>query len=226
MIYAVAIDDEPKALKVIELHVSKLRNIELVTQFTDPVMALSFLRENPVDLIFLDINMTRMTGMDLLQELKFQPLLVFTTAYPEYALESYSFNAIDYLLKPFEFDRFKIAVEKVEERLRSREDKQVHFFIRDGYKNIKIFFEDILLIKGSGNYLDIITKEKKYSPRMTFSDISGNLPSSQFSRIHQSFIVNINAIDKVENNHVFLEGHKIPISNSYREIFFKRLNLN
>jgi two-component system LytT family response regulator len=128
-------------------------------------------------------------------------------------------------LKPFEFDRFRIAVEKAEERIKSKENQLPYFFIKDGFKNIRILFDDILLIKGSGNYLDIITKEKKYSPRMTFSDISGSLPSSQFSRVHQSYIINIGAIEKVENNHVFLKGHKVPVSNSYRDIFFKQLNL-
>jgi DNA-binding LytR/AlgR family response regulator len=225
MIIAIAIDDEPKALQVISSHVSKLKNIELAAQFTDPVKAVSFLRENPVDLMFLDINMPRMTGMELLAALKAEPHLIFTTAYSQYALDSYSYNAVDYLLKPFEFDRFKIAVEKAEERIRSKEDKQPCFFIKDGFKSIRILFDDILLIRGSGNYLDIVTKEKVYSPRMTFSDILAIVPSSGFARVHQSFIVNINAIDKLENNHVFIEGHKVPVSNSFREIFFKRLKL-
>jgi two-component SAPR family response regulator len=120
MIIAIAIDDEPKALQVISSHVSKLKNIELAAQFTDPVKAVSFLRENPVDLMFLDINMPRMTGMELLAALKAEPHLIFTTAYSQYALDSYSYNAVDYLLKPFDFDRFKIAVEKAEERLQAR----------------------------------------------------------------------------------------------------------
>ncbi len=226
MIFAIAIDDEPKALKVISSHVSKLKNIELVTDFTDPLKAVSFLRENPVDLVFLDINMPRMSGMELLAELKVQPQLIFTTAYSEYALDSYSYNAVDYLLKPFEFDRFKIAVEKAQERINNKEDRLPSFFIKDGFKSIRILFDDILLIKGSRNYLDIVTKNKIYSPRMTFSDISGIVPASRFIRVHQSYMVNIHAINKVENNHVFIEDHQIPVSNSYREVFFKRLNLS
>jgi DNA-binding LytR/AlgR family response regulator len=164
MIFAIAVDDEPDALKVIGLHVSKLKNIRLVAAFTDPLQAVSFLRENPADLLFLDINMPRMTGLELLAKLKVQPQLVFTTAYPEFALDSYSYNAVDYLLKPFEFDRFKIAVEKAEERIRNKEAQQPCFFIKDGFKSIRILFDDILLIRGSGNYLDIVTKEKIYSP--------------------------------------------------------------
>lgn len=226
MIFAIAIDDEPKALKVIDSHVSKLKNLELVAEFTEPLKAISFLKDNPVDLVFLDINMPRMSGMELLAELKVQPQLIFTTAYSEYALDSYSYNAVDYLLKPFEFDRFKIAVEKAQERINSREDKQPYFFIKDGFKSIRILFDDILLIRGSRNYLDIVTKNKIYSPRMTFTDISGIVPASRFIRVHQSYMVNIHAINKVENNHVFIEDHQIPVSNSYREVFFKRLNLS
>lgn len=225
MIFAIAIDDEPKALKVIESHASKLKNLELVAGFTEPLKAISFLRDNPVDLVFLDINMPRMTGLELLGELKVQPQLIFTTAYSEYALDSYSYNAVDYLLKPFEYDRFAMAVEKAQERLSSRDYNQSCFFIKDGFKSIRISFDDILLIRGSGNYLDIVTTDKVYSPRMTFSEISGIVPSARFVRVHQSFMVNINAIDKVENNHVFIEGHQVPVSNSYREIFYRRLSL-
>lgn len=225
MIFAIAIDDEPKALKVIESHVSKLKNLELMAEFTDPLKAISFLRDNPVDLVFLDINMPRMSGMELLAELKVRPQLIFTTAYSEYALDSYSYNAVDYLLKPFEFDRFKIAVDKAQERINSWEDPHTSFFIKDGFKSVRILLDDILLIRGSGNYLDIVTKVKTYSPRMTFSDISGIVPASRFIRVHQSYMVNINTIDKVENNHVFIEGHQVPISNTYKESFFNRLNV-
>ena len=225
MITAIAIDDEPKALEVIEIHCSKIKQLDLIAQFSNPHEAISFLRQNPVDLIFLDINMPNMSGLEMLEELKLKPNVIFTTAYANFALESYTYNAIDYLLKPFEFDRFQMAVHKLDERISFQKNKNLFFFIKDGSKNIKIQFNEIFFIKGSGNYLDIMLKDKVHSPRMTFMELFEKLPSSEFMRVHQSYIVNINAIDKIENNHVYMERHEIPISDRYRDLFFKRLNL-
>lgn len=225
MIIAIAIDDEPKALEVIKFHCAKIERLDLIAQFSDPTEAIGFLRQNPVDLIFLDINMPNMSGLEMLEELKLKPNIIFTTAYANFALESYAYNAIDYLLKPFEFDRFQMAIDKLEERISFQKNKNTFFFIKDGSKNIKIQFEEIFFIKGSGNYLDIVLKEKVHSPRMTFMELVEKLPSSEFMRVHQSYIVNINTIDKIENNHVYIEGHEIPISSRYRDLFFKRLNL-
>jgi two-component system LytT family response regulator len=225
MITAIAIDDEPKAIEVIKFHTSKMENLDLIAHFYQPKEAIAFLKQNPVDLIFLDINMPNMSGLEMLGALRLKPNVIFTTAYADFALESYSYDAIDYLLKPFEFDRFQIAVQKAEERISFQKNQNPFFFIKDGFKNIKIQFDEILYIKGSGNYLDIVLKEKMYSPRMTFIELIEKLPSSEFVRIHQSYIVNVNTIDKIENNHVYLEKHEIPISGSYRELFFKRLNL-
>lgn len=225
MITAIAIDDEPKAIEVIQFHTSKMENLDLIAHFYQPKEAIAFLKQNPVDLIFLDINMPNMSGLEMLGALRLKPNVIFTTAYADFALESYSYDAIDYLLKPFEFDRFQIAVQKAEERISSQKNKNSFFFIKDGFKNIKIQFDEILYIKGSGNYLDIVLKEKTYCPRMTFIELIEKLPTSEFVRIHQSYIVNVNTIDKIENNHVYVEKHEIPISGRYRELFFKRLNL-
>jgi two-component system, LytTR family, response regulator len=226
MITAIAIDDEPKAIKVIEHHISKMTGVTLLSYFHNAKDALAFLKQNPVDLIFLDINMPNMSGMKMLNELQVKPQIIFTTAYTEFAIESYNYDAADYLLKPFDFERFQIALDKVEKRIYASRQQNSYFFIKDGIKNIKVEFEDILIIKGCGNYLDIITKQKNYSPRMTFSDIVEKIPSSQFIRIHQSYIVNILNIEKIENNHVYITSHKIPISSRYREIFLKRLGLS
>ncbi|TDO22735.1 LytR/AlgR family response regulator transcription factor [Pedobacter duraquae] len=225
MIIAIAIDDEPKALEVIKFHCAKIERLDLIAQFSDPAEAIVFLRQNPVDLIFLDINMPNISGLEMLEELKLKPNIIFTTAYTNFAFESYAHNAIDYLLKPFEFDRFQMAVDKLEERMSFVRNKNTFFFIKDGFQNIKIQFKEILFIKGSGNYLDIILKEKVHSPRMTFMELVEKLPSSEFIRVHQSYIVNINTIEKIETNHVYIDKYEIPISGRYRDLFFKRLNL-
>ncbi|SDL67850.1 LytR/AlgR family response regulator transcription factor [Kriegella aquimaris] len=226
MIHAIAIDDEPKAISIIENYISKLANVMLLNHFYDPKKALAFLKQHPVDLIFLDINMPHMSGLEMLQNLQLKPLVIFTTAYSEFALESYNMNAVDYLLKPFEFARFQITIKKVEDRLSVLKSQNTFFFVKDGFKNIRLLFDEILFIKGAGNYLDITTKEKKYSPRMTFIDVVAKLPSQHFIRIHQSYIVNISAIDKIENNHIHIGTHKAPISTKYREVLFKRLNIS
>jgi two-component system, LytTR family, response regulator len=225
MINAIAIGDEPKAIEVIQHHISKISGIMLLEHFYNAKDALTFLKQNPVDLIFLDINMPHLSGVEMLEELQRKPLIIFTTAYADYAVDSYNYDAVDYLLKPFEFDRFQIAIDKVEKRLEEFKRQEHFFFIKDGLKNIKIEFEDILFIKGSGNYLDIFTDKKSYSPRMTFSELVEKLPSAQFIRIHQSYIVNITHIQKIENNHVYISIHKIPISNRYKDILFDRLDL-
>ncbi len=225
MITAIAIDDEPKAIEVIQHHISKIGGIMLLEHFYNAKDALTFLKQNPVDLIFLDINMPHLSGVEMLEELQRKPLIIFTTAYADYAVDSYNYDAVDYLLKPFEFDRFQIAIDKVEKRLEEFKRQEHFFFIKDGLKNIKIEFEDILFIKGSGNYLDIVTDKKNYSPRMTFSELIEKLPSAHFIRIHQSNIVNIAHIQKIENNHVYISTYKVPISNRYKDILFDRLDL-
>jgi len=226
MIRAIAIDDEPKAIQIIQHHASKLDNLELISCFYNSKEALVFLKQNQVDLIFLDVNMPHLSGLELLEALQIKPCVVFTTAYAEFALESYNYNAVDYLLKPFEFDRFQIAINKVEQRLASQKQSNTFFFIKDGFKNIKIEYDVILFIKGSGNYLDITTHDKVFSPRMTFTEIIEKLPPSQFVRVHQSYMVNITNINKIENNQVYIESYKIPISTNYKEFFFKRLKLS
>ncbi len=225
MITAIAIDDEPKAIEVIRHHISKISGIALIEHFYHAKEALTFLKQNPVDLIFLDINMPHLSGIEMLDELQRKPYIIFTTAYTDYAVDSYNYNAVDYLLKPFEFERFQIAIDKVKKLLEQPQQSKSFFFIKDGFKNIKIEFKDILYIKGSGNYLDICTIEKCYSPRMTFSELAEKLPSAQFIRVHQSYIVSIGHIQKIADNHVHISTYKIPISNRYKELLFERLDL-
>jgi DNA-binding LytR/AlgR family response regulator len=163
--------------------------------------------------------------MDLLDNIQSNPFVIFTTAYSKFAVDSYNYNAIDYLLKPFEFDRFQLAVDKVYEQLNATIKNKTFFFIKDGFKTVKIMFDQILFIKGSGNYLDIITEEGRHSPRMTFESIIAKVPPVNFIRIHQSYLVNLSKIEKIEHNHVFMGKHQIPISHRYKMALFKRLEL-
>ncbi|NVK85696.1 MAG: response regulator transcription factor [Cytophagia bacterium] len=209
MIRAIAIDDEPIALKVIEEHASKIPFLQVEEYFTDAFAALDFLQQNKVDLIFLDINMPDISGLDLLKASAGDFQTVFTTAYSEYAVESYEHNASDYLLKPFEFGRFLKAVMKVKEKL--KQAKEDYFFVKSGYEYIRINFDDLLFIKGEGNYLKLVEKERSTLTRMTFEEISGQLPEN-FMQVHRSYIMNSILVEKLEKHQATIDGHQIPIN--------------
>ncbi len=223
MISIIAIDDEPKAIDVIKHHIAKMENLRLIASFYNPDEAIRFLKENPIDLVLLDINMPNKSGLELLDELHTKPLVIFTTAYAEFALESYNYEAVDYLLKPFNFNRFQLAIQKVEKKISSLKKQKSYFFIKDGFKSIRIEFDDILYIQGAKNYLDIVTTSKTHSPRMTFTEIIQNLPASEFVRVHQSYIVHLNHIEKIENNHIFIKDLKIPISEKYKSVLYNSI---
>ncbi len=228
MIKSILVDDEPKAIEVINIHASKIPGLELSGAFTDPVKALAFLKSNYVDLIFLDINMPGINGMDFIRKLEYTPFIVFTTAYSDYAIESYNYESVDYLLKPIEFDRFYKAVQKVEKRMLQNTKglsgfNKGSFFVKDGYKTMRVDSDTILYIKGEGNYLQIVCAENKIMVRMTYRDIMEKLPANQFIRIHLSYIINLNKISKIEDNHIFIDGTSIPIGITYKDEFIKRI---
>ena len=222
MIRCIAVDDEPKALDVISIHASKAPEIELVKTFTNPENALSFLKDNYVDLIFLDINMPGVSGLQFIDRLQTKPYIVFTTAYSEYAIDSYDFEAVDYLLKPIEFDRFYKSITKVKKlvQLNSLQQDSLlskYIFVKDGYKQIKICIEDILYVQSEGNYLNVVTSKEKVLARMTFQSLMEKLPHNLFFRVHNSFVINFSHIQKIEDNHLFIQGVKIPIGIKYKE---------
>lgn len=223
MIRSIVVDDEPSALEVIAIHASKMPELEILGLYSDPYKARDFLKKNPVDLIFLDINMPGLSGLQLLDELSVRPLVVFATAYSEYALDSYDYEATDYLLKPIEFDRFAKAIQKVKKVMNNGEEKSgvldKYLFLKDGYKQVKVIIDDILYIQSDGNYLNVFTKAGKVNTRMTLSQMMDMLPSSSFIRVHNSYVVNIEQIDRVENNHVYLSGAVVSIGPLYRKGF-------
>lgn len=229
MIRAIALDDEPLALKVIESFCSRIGYIQLEKTFTKTSEAHKYLRKQPVDLIFLDIQMPMQNGMEFYSEIEQNVLVIFTTAYSEYAVDGFNVNATDYLLKPFSFDRFSQAAEKVkaiyETKNQVSNTEQLYLFIRADYSLNKILISNILFIEGLDDYLKIhIDNQKTIVARMTMKAILDKLPATEFVRVHRSFIIPISKIDKVRNKMIFIGQEEIPLSASYELAFLSIIN--
>ncbi|HTH81696.1 MAG TPA: LytTR family DNA-binding domain-containing protein [Mucilaginibacter sp.] len=223
MITAIAIDDEPLALEVVRSHAAKVPFLELKGEFTDAFKAMEFLQREPVDLLFLDIKMPDITGIDLLNCLNKKPLVVFTTAYSEYAVESFELDAIDYLLKPFSLARFIKACNKAAElhNLRNASDKKDYLFLKTGYEQIKVNYADIYYLEATGNYVNFVLRDTTVLSRMTITEVEAMLPDKDFIRVHRSFIAAVNKIDKIERHQLLINGAILPVGSSY----FQNINL-
>lgn len=226
MIKAIAIDDELPALRVIEHFCSKVDFIELEKTFNKPAEALKHIRKYPVDLLFLDINMPSLTGIELYRSVTQNTMAIFTTAYSEYAVEGFNLNAIDYLLKPFTWERFEQAVNKARTFYNMhhlQENAQEEFlFIRADYSLVKIPVADILYIEGLDDYLKIhIAGQKPLVARMTMKTMQEKLNPKDFIRVHRSFIVAFRKIEMVRNKLITITGAEIPIGSSYEAAFFE-----
>lgn len=224
MIRAIALDDEPLALQVIENFCQRVGYIQLEKTFTKTAEAHKYLRKQPVDLIFLDIQMPTQNGMEFYAAIEQNVLVIFTTAFSEYAVEGFNVNATDYLLKPFSFDRFLQATEKVktiyDARNQSSGNEPQYLFIRADYSLNKILVSDIAFIEGLDDYLKIhIAGQKTIVARMTMKAILEKLPASEFVRVHRSFIVPVTKIDKVRNKIIYIGEEEIPVSASYEAAF-------
>ena len=217
---AIAIDDEPIALDIIRSHASKVPFLELKATFTDAFKALEYLQKENIDLIFLDIKMPDISGIDFFNSLRIKPLLIFTTAYSEHAVTSFEMDAVDYLLKPFSLARFIKGCNKAFElyNFRNATETPDHIFVKTGYEQLKISYEDILYLEAAGNYVTFVLEgDKKILTRSTFMEAMSLLPTDKFLRIHRSFIVAVNKIDKVERHQVTINGVKIPVSEAYMQ---------
>ena len=228
MIKAIALDDEPLALQVIESFCSRIGYIQLEKTFTKTAEAHKYLRKQPVDLIFLDIQMPMQNGMEFYAQIEQNVMVIFTTAYSEYAVEGFNVNAADYLLKPFSFERFSQAAEKVktvyDTKNQSVNNESQYLFIRADYSLYKILIADILFIEGLDDYLKIhIQNQKTIVARMTMKTILEKLPVADFVRVHRSFIVPLAKIDKVRTKIIYIGNEEIPLSASYETAFLSMI---
>ena len=227
MISCVAIDDEPLALVVLQEYISKTPELELKKCFTDAFAAMDYLKKQPVTLMFLDIQMPQVNGIQLMKSLPKPPLAIFTTAYSNYAIDGFNLDAMDFLLKPFAYDRFLKAVNKTTEYVNYRDKPIVEssdfIFVRADYQIIKINLADIRFIEGMDDYVKIFTNDKMIVTNMPMKDIYRRLPSSRFIRVHRSFIVPFNHIESVRNKRIKIDDKIIPVGDSYADSFFKIL---
>lgn len=225
MITAIAIDDEPPALKVIENFCELVDFIDLQKTFTKPTEALKYLEKYPVDLLFLDINMPSLSGIEFYKQLKQQTMVIFTTAHIEYAVEGFNLSAIDYLLKPYTPERFLQAANKAKDFFgyqHQAENTQPFFFVRADYSLIKINYQDIVYIEGLDDYLKIhLQNQKAVVARMTMKAMLEKLPQKDFIRIHRSYIIPFSKIESVRNKVIYIGDKEFSIGSSYEENFFK-----
>lgn len=227
MIKAIAIDDEPLALEVIRSHAGKVPFLELAACFTDAFKAIEYLAKEPVDLLFLDIKMPDISGLELMESLQQKPMVIFTTAYAEHAVQSYELNATDYLLKPFAFTRFLKACHKANELLQAKQSyKPVvadSIFIKSGYEQVKINYSDILYLESGGNYMSFILADgRTILSRLTMTDTLALLPSAQFIRVHRSYIVNKLKVDRAERHQLHIGPQTIPVGGSFNVALLAR----
>lgn len=220
MIHAIAIDDEPLALQVINHFCEKIDFIKLEKTFTKQNEAQKYINNYPVDLIFLDIQMPNKNGIDFYKILEKDIMVIFTTAFSEYAVEGFNLNATDYLLKPFSFERFETAVQKArnEYQFRHMTNAQTHLMIRADYKLYRIEFEDIKYIEGLDDYIQIHLENKsKIVARFSMKNIISKLPENLFIRVHRSFIVPIKKVRTIQNKSLFIDDASIPIGDTFKE---------
>lgn len=230
MIRCLIVDDEPYARKLLEEFIQKTEGLTLVASVKNALEARTMLAKQKIDLIFLDIQMPELTGIDFLKSSSHTPLVVFTTAYAEYALQGFEFDAVDYLLKPFDFNRFLKAVNKITERFQLKtshalpvqgNDKD-YIFVKDGTRLVKIDLSSILYIKGSREYVTFVTKASKIMTLISMKQLEQEL-QDDFVRIHNSFIIRLGAVDEITKDEVIINGETLPIGATYKKLLLQKL---
>jgi DNA-binding LytR/AlgR family response regulator len=233
----VIIDDEPLAVELIKEFVSKVDTLELIHTFNNAIDAIAVINQTHVDLIFLDIEMPHFSGIDFLNAIDKKPLIIFTTAYVNYAVEGFNLGAVDYLVKPIPFNRFLKAVTRAQQLFNpiittttntivAPEIEQDFMFVKADYENIKLNYTDILYIEGLKDYVKIYTTDHKYILTLiSLIKLEQNLANKGFARIHRSYIINIKHVKSIQKNKVIIDDKRIPISESYKTAFFEKINI-
>lgn len=227
----IIVDDEPLAREAVELLIKEDNRLKLIGNFNSAKSASEFMENNTVDLIFLDVQMPHINGIEFARTISKNTLVIFTTAYSDYALDSYDVEAIDYLIKPVENDRFKKAVDKAliyhsllidAEKENVEGGEEDYIFVKSERKYFKVYFDDILFVEGLKDYVIIQTENKKIITKMFLRTINELLPEKMFFRINKSYIVNLKRIESFDNNDVFIGTYEIAIGNTFRSAFFKK----
>lgn len=225
-IHCIIIDDEPLARNGIKEYIHDIEFLELVGEFDNPLVATELLGTGKVQLIFLDIQMPKITGLDFLKTISEPPAVIFITAYPEYAIEGFEVNAVDYLVKPVSFERFLKAAMKAKDLLSQKEIKQGspdHFFIKVDNSLVKLQYDDVLFVEALQNYVTIHTATKKYISYLTFRSVEVYLPAGRFVKVHKSFIVSADKVNSIDGNEICIGQHRIPISRSMKDEVMEKL---
>ncbi|GAF04624.1 LytR/AlgR family response regulator transcription factor [Saccharicrinis fermentans] len=232
MMDCIIIEDQPPAQRILKKYIADIEILHLKACFSNAIEAMAFLKTEQVGLIFLDIHLPKISGMDFLKMIPQQTHIILTTAFPDYALQSYEYSVVDYLLKPFSFQRFVKAIHKIPITSKPSSDTKTQnqipefrkeLFIKSGHELYKIITDDIILIKSDADYTEIITTPKKYLATESLRHWEEKLNMNQFARIHKSFIINTAKIEKISGNQVYLTNHtKVPIGRSYKTDFIKR----
>lgn len=224
-INCIAIDDEPLALEKITGFIQRLPQLKLITTFNSCTEAVGFILQNPGFLVFLDIQMKNMTGIQMLESLPVKPPVILTTAHSEFAVKGFDLNVIDYLLKPYSFERFSQAVFKTcsMNTIAGSEENSGYVFVKSDYRIVKVFTEDIYYIEGMRDFRCIITKKGKILTSFTFTDLENLLPKPAFVRVHKSYMINLLHIESIERQRIKIQGNLIPIGDLYKEAFYTQI---
>lgn len=229
IVNCIIVDDEPIAREILKTYIEQVPYLNLVAECSDAFEAMQFVNKQQVDLVILDINMPRLSGLEMLRTLKKYPAIIITSAYPEYALEGFELSVTDYLLKPFSFPRFVQATEKVihqsqhADHAASQPEKEAFLMVKSDKKLVKVFLSDITYVEAYGNYIFIYHQGERIMSKQTLTQFEEQLPAAGFVRIHRSYIVSLRAVKYLEGNEVCIGNKKLPVGKVYREHLLKRL---